>query len=271
MKKLYYKGLNSFTLRQFSSKINTTVFSTTIICLMLFVTICVLSACLTLKNSMNANIKELAPADIMLLNKRNMSFHNRKNLNLGYGDNETQIANSNLNILEKLEKFNYDITKHLKEYILINSYATEDLTLNHTLGSRLYIIMKEYPFIKYDTMETIIKISDYNKIAKLYGIDTYILDDDEYIILADFKSMVNTRNIALKNRETINLFGYTLKPKYDECQNGFIEMSSQSINSGVIVVSDKVVDENYLYSDMLMGNYNTTDKEEIRNRRKIKR
>ena len=43
LKKVYYKGLNSFTLRQFSSKINTTVFSTTIICLMLFITICVLS------------------------------------------------------------------------------------------------------------------------------------------------------------------------------------------------------------------------------------
>ena len=66
LKKYYYKGLNSFTLRQFSSKINTTVFSTTIICLMLFITICLLSACLTMKNSMNANIKELVPADAEL-------------------------------------------------------------------------------------------------------------------------------------------------------------------------------------------------------------
>jgi len=46
MKNFYYKGLNSFTLRQFSSKINTTVFSTTIICLMLFMTISILSSAL---------------------------------------------------------------------------------------------------------------------------------------------------------------------------------------------------------------------------------
>ena len=45
IKKFYYKDLNSFTLRQFSSKINATVFSTTIICLMLFITKCLLSAC----------------------------------------------------------------------------------------------------------------------------------------------------------------------------------------------------------------------------------
>lgn len=263
IKKFYYKGLNSFTLRQFSSKINTTVFSTTVICLMLFLTICLLSACLTMKNSMNANIKELAPADIMLLNKRNMSFHNRKNINLGYGYNETQIANSNLNILEKLEKFNYDITKHLKEYILINSYATEDLTLNHTLGSRLDIIRKEYPFIKYDTMEEIIKISDYNKVAKLYGIKEYFLNKDEYLILADFKSMVNIRNMALENNETISVFGKTLKPKYNSCQEGFIEMSSQHINSGIILVPDEIVDESYLNYDLLVGNYNTNNKKEI--------
>ncbi len=264
MKKFYYKGLNSFTLRQFSSKINTTVFSTTIICLMLFVTICLLSACLTLKNSMNEGIKKFAPVDIQLTNKRNMDAAHWHDMNLSYGYNENQIVNSHIDVVEKLNIFDFDITKYLKEYIQVKIYRTPDLTLNHTLGSKLESVRTQFPFLSYDTMEDIITISDYNKIAKLYGTDTYFLDDDEYIILADFKSMVNTRNIALKNKETINLFGFTLKPKYDECQNGFIEMSSQSINSGFIVVSDKVVDENYLYGDMLMGNYNTTDKEEIR-------
>ena len=64
MKNVYYKGLNSFTLRQISSKINTTVISMTMVCLMLFITICVLSSSLSIKNSMTANLKELAPADI---------------------------------------------------------------------------------------------------------------------------------------------------------------------------------------------------------------
>ncbi len=41
MKKVYYHGLNTFVVRQISSKINTTVMSMTVICLMLFVTICV--------------------------------------------------------------------------------------------------------------------------------------------------------------------------------------------------------------------------------------
>ncbi|MCI8460742.1 MAG: ABC transporter permease [Bacilli bacterium] len=261
MKKLYYKGLNSFTLRQFSSKINTTVFSTTIICLMLFVTICVLSACLTLKNSMNANIKELAPVDAMFTVNMNMDKYYDYYKNSGYTDN--QINNSNYSAIETFKIFNYDITDNLEEYVEANTYATPDLTLNHTLGSKLDTIRQSFPFLRYDTMETIMKISDYNKVAKLYGIKEYSLNSDQYLIVADFKSMVEVRNMALENKESINLFGYTLKPKYNSCQDGFLEMSSQHINTGIIVVPDKVVDEDYLYHNHLIGNYNTTDKEEI--------
>ena len=87
MKKVYYKGLNSFTLRQVSSKINTTVFQITIICLMLFVTICVLSSSLSMKNSLSANIDQLAPRDIQLtkswiINQKRTGF--RKTAGLPY-------------------------------------------------------------------------------------------------------------------------------------------------------------------------------------------
>ena len=263
MKSFYYKELNSFILRQFSSKINTTVFSTTIICLMLFVTICLLSSCLTMKNSMNEGIKRFAPADIQLTNKRNMDFPHQRDLNMTYGYNQEQINNSHIDVIAKLKEFDFDLIKYLKNYIEVNIYSTPDLTMNHTLGSRLDEVRTSFPFLRYDTMEMIVKVSDYNKIAKFYGIKSYSLKDDEYIVLADFKSMVNIRNIALKNHEAINLFGNILKPKYDECQNGFIEMSSQSINSGIIVVPDNVIDEDYLTYDMLIGNYKTSDKKQI--------
>ena len=261
IKKFYYKRLNSFTLRQFSSKINTTVFSTTIICLMLFITICLLSACLTMKNSMNANIRELAPADFEFTINMNMDKYYDSFRNYGYNDN--QIKNSHYTALEMFDVFNYDITKDIKEYIEINTYATPDLTMNQTLGSKLVEVRTSFPFLKYDTKESIMKISDYNKVARFYGNEEYSLKDDEYMIVADFKSMVEIRNIALKNGEQINLFGHTLKPKYDSCRDGFLEMSSNHINTGIILVSDNVIDENYLIKNHLIGNYIATDKEEI--------
>ena len=261
IKKFYYKGLNSFTLRQFSSKINTTVFSTTIICLMLFITICLLSACLTMKNSMNANIRELAPADFEFTINMNMDKYYDSFRNYGYNDN--QIKNSHYTALEMFDVFNYDITKDIKEYIEINTYATPDLTMNQTLGSKLVEVRTSFPFLKYDTKESIMKISDYNKVARFYGNEEYSLKDDEYMIVADFKSMVEIRNIALKNGEQINLFGHKLKPKYDSCRDGFLEMSSNHINTGIILVPDNVIDENYLIQNHLIGNYIATDKEEI--------
>lgn len=264
VKKFYYKGLNSFVLRQFSSKINTTVFSTTIICLMLFITICLLSSCLTMKNSMNANIRSLAPADIMLTNARNADLPHFKD-RYASSVTEVQRENSHINVIDKLNLLNFDIVSYLKEYTTFNVYATPDLTLNHTLGSRLNEVRSNFPFLKFDTMEAIIKISDYNKVAKIYGIPEYSLNDDEYMIIADFKSMVNVRNLALSNKEEINVFNHTLKPKYSECQDGFIEMSSQHINSGIILVSDDVVDDKYIYQDVIVGNYKTSNKEEIMN------
>ena len=261
IKKFYYKGLNSFTLRQFSSKINTTVFSTTIICLMLFITICLLSACLTMKNSMNANIRELAPADFEFTINMNMDKYYDSFRNYGYNDN--QIKNSHYTALEMFDVFNYDITKDIKDYIEINTYATPDLTMNQTLGSKLVEVRTSFPFLQYDTKESIMKISDYNKVARFYGNEEYSLKDDEYMIVADFKSMVEIRNIALKNGEQINLFGHTLKPKYDSCRDGFLEMSSNHINTGIILVSDNVIDENYLIKNHLIGNYIATDKKEI--------
>lgn len=261
MKNFYYKGLNSFTLRQFSSKINTTVFSTTIICLMLFITICLLSACLTMKNSMNANIKELAPADFMFTTNMNMDKYYDSFRTYGYNDNK--IKNSHYTVLEMFNIFNYDITRDVKEYVEINTYATPDLTMNHTLGSKLDSVRTSFPFLQYDTKESIIKISDYNKVARLYGNEEYSIKDDEYMIVADFKSMVEIRNMALENGETINLFGHTLKPKYNSCQDGFLEMSSNHINTGIILVSDNVINEDYLVQNHLIGNYNTSDKNEI--------
>lgn len=262
MKNFYYKGLNSFTLRQFSSKINTTVFSTTIICLMLFITICLLSACLTMKNSMNANIKELAPADFMFTTNMNMDKYYDSFRTYGYNDNK--IKNSHYTVLEMFNIFNYDITRDVKEYVEINTYATPDLTMNHTLGSKLDSVRTSFPFLQYDTKESIIKISDYNKVARLYGNEEYSLKDDEYMIVADFKSMVEIRNMALENGEAINLFGHTLKPKYNSCQDGFLEMSSNHINTGIILVSDNVINEDYLVQNHLIGNYNTSDKNEIK-------
>ena len=259
IKNLYVKGLNTFTFRQLSSKINTTVFSMTIISLMLFVTICVLSSSLSLKNSMTANLDELAPADIQL-EKRVL---NEDWLDQGY--NEQQIKNSRLSVREILEKFDFNIDSYLEKSVEYNLYQTEDLTFGDTLGDSLDTIKNTYTsMIPYNLADDIMTISDYNKVAKFYGNEKYTLNEDEYLIVADFDSMIVIRNVALKDNQEITVFGHTLKPKYNECQYGFVEMASNHINSGIIIVPDNVVDEYYIAYNSIIGNYYTNNLDEQR-------
>ena len=259
MKRYYYKGLNSFTLRQISSKINTTVFSMTIICLMLFLTIVILSSSLSIKNSMTANLKELSPVDV--------TFY--KNLNVNgsdiYGNpyTQAQIEDSYVGVKESLNKMNFNSDKILKDTVDIDVYAADDLTLNQTLSSSIEEIKKKFPYLAYNTKEEIVKLSDYNKLARLYGQDTYTLNNDEYIIIADFDSMKEIRNNVLKNNQEINLLGKTYKPKFDECKPGYLYPSSNHINTGVFIVPDNAVNENMKVINILSGDYMDSDKESV--------
>lgn len=255
LKNLYFNKLNSFTLRQLSSKINTTVFSMTIVCLMLFITICTLSSSLSLKNSMTANLKELAPVDIQFM--KNLDLE----VNDDYGYTLEEVENSKYLIKEDLEKFNFDIDKNLKDVVDINLYATNDVLVKDTLGSYYETSKKKYPMLMYDMDETFIKLSDYNKIAKLYGNKTYALKENEYIIIADFDSWKEIRDESLKNNTSINLLGKTYYPKYKECEDGFIYISLNHINTGIFIVPDEAVDESIRVQNVITANYKANDKE----------
>ena len=255
IKGLYYRGLNSFILKQISSKINTTVVSMTIICLMLFVTICVLSSSLSIKNSMSANLEELAPVDIALTKTRNITAEKAQE----YGYNTAYIEDSFLPITDSLSKLDFDVSKYLKDMVTVHYYVDEALTVEKTLGSYYEETKKTLPFLTYNMPEEIVTVSEYNEVAKLYGNETFTLDEDEYIIIADYDSMIEVRNEALKRNTPITLLGKTYYPKYSECQNGFIAISSNHINAGIIIVPDSAVDDSLLERESLIANYKASD------------
>lgn len=250
-KSIYYKGLNSFVLRQISSKVNTMVFSMTVICLMLFVTICVFSSSLSIKNSMTANLVELAPVDVELSKTRNIS----EDYAYQTGYSEVLRQDSYRSLEESLELVDFDVNDYFKDITTVYTYVSDDFTFEDTLGSAEETIKSQYPVYTYHAPEEVMTISDYNKVARLYGNTEYTLADNEYMIVADFESSIEMRNVALKTKPSINVFGVTLIPKYDECQDGFVRISNNHINTGIIVVPDYVVSETYLESEVLLANY----------------
>ncbi len=257
-KTIYYKGLNSFTLRQISSKINTTVFSMTIICLMLFVTICVLSSALSIKNSMTANLKSLTPIDVEFY-----KIVDIKEEFIGKDKNYTKeiIDDSKISTRETLEKLDVDIDAYFQDIVEVEMFATEDVLLEDTLGSYLEIAKEKYPKLLFETKEEFMKVSDYNKVARLYHLEEYTLEDDEYILLANFDSFTSIRNEALKRNTAITLLGKTYYPKYQNCQNGFVHISSNHINTGIFLVPDVALDNSIREESIFLANYKETSKE----------
>ena len=67
-KKLYYKGLNMFVLRQFNSRIHTTYLSMTVICLLLLLAIGITACCVGLNNTIEQSTASAAPYDLTIQN-----------------------------------------------------------------------------------------------------------------------------------------------------------------------------------------------------------
>lgn len=253
MKKTYYKGLNSFTLRQFSSKINTTVFSMTVICLMLFITICVLSSALSMKNSMTENLKTLVPADIEITKKLNISDDNKYS--------KEKIEDSKISLRESLDKLNFDVNNNFKDIVEFNTYATNELTVKDTIGEYYNEAKEKYPFLMYDNTETMIKISDYNKMAKMFNLEEYSLNSDEYIVVSNYKGWSEIRDEGLKLSTNITIKGNSYKPKFTKCVDGFYEMNASYSNIGFFVVPDDAVTDSMKETGIMIANYKANSAE----------
>ena len=260
MKRLYYKNLNMFVLRQLASKVNTTVFSMTIISLMLFLTIGILSSALSLKNSMTANLKKLAPIDFQASKEWNLYDIPAINQQQ-YVYTEEEKADSLVPITETFKKLNIP-ESYFKDIVIVHYYGTDEVTYETTLGTEKEYVSQNFPAIRWNYRELIMPISEYNALAKLLGSPTYELNDDEYIVIADFDQMVTIRDEVLKDKPDVSFGGKTYHAKYDHTVEGFTEMSSNHINTGIYLVPDDAVNDSMMMEEIFSANYNAKTEEE---------
>ena len=249
-KRFYYKKLNGFTIRQISSKVNTTVLSMTIICLMLFITICVLSSSLSMKNSLNRSILEYAPRDAEISISKNVDT------------DENVIDNSDLDIKELFNEHNFDYKKYLKNVVEFSIYKNKDITLESSLGDYYKTAKEKLPYLRYKAMINLMKNSEYNKLADSFNMKKVDLNDDEYVVVGNYKNSLNIKNEALKLNTEITLNSKKYHPKYKEAVQGFYQMTSNETEEGFIVLPDSALTENDKASNFLVADYEG-NKEEI--------
>lgn len=238
-KSLYLKGTNMFVLRQLHNKINTTVVSMSVICLMLFVTITALSSSIALKNSMQADIEKTTPVDINLYKTANLPEKTMDSSGNEITYSEELREDSRKNISYTLSQNGFDLNR-LKNINEIPIYVVDGLNWEKSLGGYASEIKKKFPMMELKTKEQIIKASDYNKIASAYGKETFSLKNNEYVIICNYESIAQMRNVALNGNTEIEINGEKLRPKYESCKDGYIEISTSETNVGIIIVPDSL-------------------------------
>ena len=262
-KKTYLKGTNMFVLRQLNNKINTTVISMSVICLMLFMTISILSSSLSLQSTLSKQLEEMTPVDVNLYKTAYLpeSYQNPRTGKITYYTEE-QIEDSRELVSYTLENNGYDLNE-LKDIVEIPIYTIPGWTMEKSLGDYFETAKAQFSMLAYDSLEPVVKVSDYNKIATLYGQEQYTLNDDEYIVLCDFDSQKVLRDEALKANSEIEIEGKTYHSKYNECKSGFIEMSTSHVNTGIILVPDSFeLKEEWTERYFLAANFNAETDEE---------
>lgn len=245
-KKFYLKNLNAFVLRQVHSKINTMVFTMTIICLMLFVSIGAITTGMSLKETCNQEIKFGAPADISI---------------------EKEVKKGNhTTIIEELE--GQEIGKErFSEVVEISKYQSEEITMDELLLSEdVEELSEHYPYMLWESKADLYSVSEYNKIASLYGNETFSLEEDEYIAVCQFEMFKNYQDRALQNGKELHLGDSAYKPKYDACKAGMLQLGTQRFVFCVVILPDSAFQDTAYVNkaaDLFAANYENSKKEEL--------
>lgn len=241
-KKIYYKGLNIFTIRQISSKINSTRIAMAFISLMLFIGVFAMTFC----NSMSSLLKQDVNCNFDLTIMR----YNQFNDNNIAEQSLTDIVKKELNVEESFAHY-----EEYKIYTNINKYGENILSTNIN-------DLKNFD---------IMAISDYNSAMKFASKDTINLSKDQYAIVVeepsekdlegDLKNLVkNDIEEFLKNNTSISTKSTELTPYNNEVV--YSQFGNFTGGNILILVPDDVVETAIIGARVFNANYNV-DKETI--------
>ena len=215
MPKIYYKKINSFVFGEISNKLNSTVISCSVICLLMFMTICILFSAFARKDFKEAEAKKLAPVDISMVK--------------ALGDGKT---------IEEVMKEKKISQKDFQDVLTLTTYQTQEVTQGDIVGDAVesWKLGEEYLNQKLE----IISASAYNQAAKKYHLPAYELEENQYLMVADMEGAVGIFNKGLKENPELTIKGKTYYPKETTCQDGFLMMNYSPQNQGFLVVPDSV-------------------------------
>ena len=223
-KKIYFKGLNIFIVKQINSKINTNFISMSVICLMLFMTIGMLSTGFSFKNAIESGLKDSTPYDASA------------NLYIDEGEKANDIQKS----LEYIGvKFNKEDKVVYYDLYTDNKTISEALNLNANMRSLMNYM----------------KLSDYNKIRALDNRNAIELNKDEVLITSNYANALEAIQNYVKNNDSIKIENKSYKIKDKKVIEENLKTDFMKDNMITVIVNDDVCDNMTLISSNVNVNF----------------
>lgn len=289
LRSVYWRGLNMFTVRQLSAKVNTVCFSMGVIAMILFLAITSVTCGMSIANVMNENLERYTPADMsqtyiyytpetldyykeyvnpseadrMVLADSTVDLYSAWHGDPWHGDRKGKSADNNDETGKKVS-----IADVAGEHVQIDSYLSYPLggsdpsvtpsEMCKTMGEKL---PRAFGGSNADTMGLFVTpASQYNKLRQMMGEEPVSIGLDQYLLTCDMGGDLGdlyTKYMA--GGHTLTLGGHELKPATDKSDKdtAAIANSAMSSNPGTVVVADELLSQLNLqpYSSSLLVNY----------------
>lgn len=279
---LYWRGLNMFTMRQLSAKVNTVSFSMAIISMILFLAITSVTGGMSIANVMNTSVERSTIADycraVMYYGPDMVNDPQLEADRAQEGYAPVKLASEPLNVLEisgnnvidagttDEEPFNLAgiLDAHEQVEVYDSRRAGEDVpmvSLNGLADAVDMPLPKGTESSNANMMGLqVMKESDYNRYLDFRGMERIDLGEDGYLIASDLgESVSKIYDAVLRDGIAIDLGGNVLHPASDHVDEGASSFFNASMgsNSGTVVVPDRIIEELGLplYASYFMGNY----------------
>lgn len=279
---VYWRGLNMFTVRQLSAKVNTVCFSMGVIAMILFLAITSVTCGMSIANVMNENLERYNPVDVsqtyIYYTPDTLDYY-KEYVNPSEAD-RMALADATVDLYaawhgERKPADNNDetgkkvsIADVAGEHVQIDSYLSYPLggsdpsvtpsEMCKTMGEKL---PKALGGSNADTMGLFVTpASQYNKLRQMMGEEPVSIGRDQYLLTCDMGGELGdlyTKYMA--GGHTLTLGGHELKPATDKSDKdtAAIANSAMGRNPGTVVVADELLSQLNLqpYSSSLLVNY----------------
>ena len=275
---IYWRGLNAFTLRQLSAKVNTVSLSMAMISMILFLAITSVTTGMSMVHAMTNSIERVNPVDF------SQRFWYNYSLSEGTDEDLNPVRyvalDQPLDVASELEARGVDLgsvcdsTVQLDTYFPLGSEQVARITSGEgtpdenplTIGALAERTGAEVPggmtnsdadLLGLDVMRE----SQYNQLLAYRGKPQVDLGENDYLITCDMgETIAGFYDKVLASDPTIKLGDHELKPAAQnvDVDNSALTNSAMGSNSGTVIVPDAVVDDAHLQvkSSYLLVNYN---------------